>query len=447
MNTRIVDPRTILAVLAMEAGLALPLMSLPAQGDRLPGLVGPLLLLALLPLGYLAVYEIAELRDPSWRLLAGIGLALATRGLVSSVPEPGLPGLAAWLGHSVVPMAIGVALWWRGGALGVAELTAGEVRTEFSLLAICLLIVIALIRPFLLPDPLLLGGAVGLFVAGGLIATALARQDAAAAAALRAGRALATLSALAPALAAVILVSILRPALIGSLWSAVVWVLQLVLTPLGWLFAWLASLFPPRTTGPLPPPPALPTSAPMPDPSSLGDMQDRLEWIGWVVLIALLLLATVAALVVVRLLLTNWIGTPTQRTLQRPVDLTVDSVGAPGNDAQDFLAWLMRWLHDRLGPGSRALRSAAGADQPTGDARAAYRNLLEWAERKGLGRRPAETTGQLRARLTAQAPETTETVDLVTSTYESDRYGQVQPSGDLLQRVQAAIKGLVARQH
>src|SRR5882757_9188055 len=151
MNTRLVYPRTILAVLAMEAGLALPIMSLPSQGDRLPGLVGPLLLLALLPLGYLAVYEISELRDPSWRLLAGIGLALATRGLVSRVPEPGLPGLAAWLGHSVIPMAVGVGLWWRGGALGVAELTASEVRTEFGVLAVCLLVVIGLIRPFVLP--------------------------------------------------------------------------------------------------------------------------------------------------------------------------------------------------------------------------------------------------------------------------------------------------------
>ena len=128
MNTRLVDPRTIWALLAMEAGLALPIISLPAQGDRLPGVVGPLLLLLLLPLGFAGVLQIRELRDPSWRLLSGIGLALVGRLAVSVVPEPGVAGLAVWLGRSFVPAAIGIGLWWRGGALCVAELTAAEIR-------------------------------------------------------------------------------------------------------------------------------------------------------------------------------------------------------------------------------------------------------------------------------------------------------------------------------
>src|SRR6202158_2824111 len=103
----------------MEVGLVLPLMSLPTHGARIPGSLGPLLLAMLLPLGYVAVYRIRDLRDPSWRLLSGIGLALGTRALVSVVPEPGLPGVAIWLGRSVVPMAFGIALWWRGSALSV----------------------------------------------------------------------------------------------------------------------------------------------------------------------------------------------------------------------------------------------------------------------------------------------------------------------------------------
>jgi hypothetical protein len=57
VNTRLVDPRTIWALLAMEAGLALPIISLPAQGDRLPGVLGPLLLLVLLPLGFAGVLQ------------------------------------------------------------------------------------------------------------------------------------------------------------------------------------------------------------------------------------------------------------------------------------------------------------------------------------------------------------------------------------------------------
>src|SRR5207302_187236 len=93
MNSRLVDPHTLWTVLAMEAAVALPLMSLPTQGDRLPGLLGPLLLLALLPLGYLSVHHLAQLRDPSWRLLTGLGLALLTRAIVSVVPAAGLAGM------------------------------------------------------------------------------------------------------------------------------------------------------------------------------------------------------------------------------------------------------------------------------------------------------------------------------------------------------------------
>src|SRR5258708_5415939 len=104
MNTRTVDPRTIWAVLAMEAGLVLPIISLPAQGDLLPGVLGPLLLLVLLPLGFVGVRQFRALRDPSWRLLIGIAAALLTRLVVSVVPEPGLPGGAEW-GRR--PLAVG----------------------------------------------------------------------------------------------------------------------------------------------------------------------------------------------------------------------------------------------------------------------------------------------------------------------------------------------------
>src|SRR5439155_11995387 len=112
VTTRTVDARALFAVLAMEAALALPAISLPTQGDRILGIAGPLLLLLLLPAGYVAVYQFRELRDPSWRLLIGIGLALLTRLVVSTIPDAE-SGLFVWLGRSVVPAAIGIALWWR----------------------------------------------------------------------------------------------------------------------------------------------------------------------------------------------------------------------------------------------------------------------------------------------------------------------------------------------
>src|SRR5262249_14275149 len=157
------------------------------------------------------------------------GLALVTRAIVSEIPEPGLGGLTVWLGHSVVPAALGVALWWRGAMLFMAELTAADVRMEFGILAICLIAALSLVRPFLLPDPTLLGASVGLFALGGLIAVALSRQDAARISALRFDHLLASSMAIVPAVAAVFLVSLLRPELLGTLWSTLARVIELIL--------------------------------------------------------------------------------------------------------------------------------------------------------------------------------------------------------------------------
>ncbi|MCA1645917.1 MAG: hypothetical protein LC797_10795, partial [Chloroflexi bacterium] len=380
MNTRTVDPRTIWAVLAMEAGLILPIISVPAQGDRIAGVLGPLLLLVLLLLGFVSVLLFGPLRDPSWRLLTAIAAALLTRLVVASVPAPGMAGLALWLGHSFVPAAIGVALWWRGGALCVAELTAAEVRTEFSVLAVCMLAVLALVRPFLLPDPVLLAGSVALFAAGGLLATALARQDAAQITSAGSGRTLAITTALMPIGMAVILVSILRPAVVGVMWTTLGRIIELVLTPLGWLLAWLASLLP-RGGPPAPLPPLIrPTPQALPDPAALGDLQDRMEWIRWVALITLLIAATIAALIVARLLLANWIGTPPRAATAVRPDLTVERSGTAGGTALGLWGWLRRWVRGRFGhrpPPGATRGGVTGA--AVADAWAAYRALLHWA--------------------------------------------------------------------
>jgi hypothetical protein len=443
MNTHTIDSRTIWALLAMEAGLVLPIISLPTQGDRLPGLLGPLLLLALLPAGYAAVREIATLRDPSWRLLTGIGLALLTRAIVSDVPSPGIPGLAGWLGHSAVPMAIGIGLWWRGGALAVSEYTAAEVRTEFGVLALCLIGALALVRPFLLQDPVLLGASVGLFALGGLVATAMSRQDAAEVVALRFDRTLATGSAVLPAVTAVVMVAILRPALLTTMWLTLAHIIELILTPIGLFIAWLMS-FLPSPGPPQTPPPPLPRPVPdaAPDPAALAALQEQLGWISWVVLITLLVVGTVAALLVVRLLLANFVNPPTV-SVPRQADLTVERTGTPKGDAQDFLNWLLHWLRGRR---SRPVTPRTGsAPLDVVDAWLAYRRLLDWAARQGVARRPPETTGQLQARLNERAPESAGAVDLITETYENERYGEIHPPGDRLTRLRAALAALTDR--
>ena len=171
-----------------------------------------------------------------------------------------------------------------------------------------------------------------------------------------------------------------------------------------------------------------------------------MEWIGWVVIVTVLIAATAAALIVARMLLANWIGNPTRRTPDPNVELTVERSGTARDDAHDLWSWLMRWLRSRLGRRSVPSGSRHGvAEASAVDAWAAYRGLLEWAERRGQGRRPAETTGQLQSRLASHAPESTEAVELVTSTYEWDRYGQVPPVADRLRRVRQALAALLAR--
>ena len=441
MNTRTVEPRTVWAVLAMEAAIALPLISLPTQGDRLTGVAGPLLLILLLPAGYIAVYEFKTLRDPSWRLLAGIGFALLTRVIVSAIPDQE-SGLMVWLGRSFVPAAIGIALWWRGGALAVAELTPGDVRTEFSVLAVGLLISLAILRPFLLPDPLLLGGAVGVFAIAGLVGAVLSRQDAAEVAAPRFSGGLAITTGLLPAGAAVVLVGFLRPELLTSMWFLLARAIELLLTPIGLLLAWLASLFPRRELGPPPTPMPFPTPV-APDPVTLADAQERMAWIAWLIIGTLLLAAGAAALIVARLLLSNVIGDPRRAEPRRRDELVVERSGTPRGDAANVLLWLLRWLQGRL---TRSRPAPPGAENPSRatvlDAWTAYQRLLSWADLHGLPRRPAETTGQLSSRLARYAPGAAEAVDLVTRTYEWERYGAVHPPGERLRRVQAALETL-----
>jgi hypothetical protein len=437
MNTRTVDVRTMLAVLAMEAALAFPIMSLPTQGDRPTGLAGPFLLLLLLPGGFAGVYTVRSLRDPSWRLLAGIGLALLTRAIVSEVPEEGLHGITTWLGRSVVPAAIGVGLWWRGGALAVAEMTPAEVRGEFSVIAVCLVVTLAMIRPFLLPDRVLLGGSVGLFVVAGLVGTVLSRQDAAEVASPRVGRPLAAIAGLTPAAAAVLLVGSLRPELLSTMWLMLARGIELLLAPLGWFFAWLSSLFPRAAPGPPPTPPPLPTQEAI-NPAALAEAQERLAWIGTVIAIALLVAAAIALLIAARILLANVIREPRKISDDdETVEIVAEASGTPGEDAIDLFGWLMSWLRRRL-----RRQGVAQTQRPTLDAWFVYQRLLRWADSQGLGRRPAETTGQFSYRLAQHVPEAAEVVALVTQTFEWERYGSIQPRIDHLQSAREALDTL-----
>jgi hypothetical protein len=445
VNTRTVDPRTTWAVLAMEGALVLPIISLPTQGDRITGLLGPLLLLALLPAGCAAVYLFPWLRDPSWRLLAGIGLALFTRAIVSQVPDEGLPGLLAWLARSFVPAVIGVGLWWRGGALAVAELTPGDVRTEFSVLAICLVVVLSLIRPFLLGDQLLLGLSVGLFAVAGLVGMALSRQDAAEVAAPGMGRTLAIATAITPPAVTLIVVGFLRPELLDSMWLLIARAIELMLTPIGLFLSWLGSLIPQGTPAPLTLPPARPTAEPIPS-EALAEAQERLAWVGTVIVVTLLIVAGLATLLATRLLLNNFIHAPQTWVSEfQDEELIAESIGNPGEEAGDLFGWLRRWLLALRVRGRAAAGRPGRADLQARNMWAVYQRLLSWAEAQGKGRRAAETTGQLSVRLARELPATATTVEIVTRAFESERYGGIAEPADRLARVNDLLTATIER--
>jgi hypothetical protein len=235
--------------------------------------------------------------------------------------------------------------------------------------------------------------------------------------------------------------------LLDAMWTTLAKIVELILTPLGWLIAWLASLLPRGgPAGPLPPV-IRPTPDALPNTAALSELQDRMEWLGWLVLVVLLIAGALAAMLVARMLLNNFIGSPTQRTPDPEVELTVERSGTPRRDAHDLFGWLMRWLRGRFRLRPSAVDGAHNrpAEVTAVDAWAAYRQLLEWAASKGLSRRPSETTGQLQKRLGTIAPDSNDAVDLVTTTYEWDRYGQIPPPPDRLRRVRQALAALLSR--
>jgi hypothetical protein len=441
VNTRVVRPEVIWAVLFMEAGLALPIMSVTAQGEPNTRLVPTLLVLLLLPAGYLALRYVEVMRDPAWRVLVGFVLVAAWRLQVTPPTGEGPAVALARFLQIVVPAALAFALWWRGGALADAELTSEEVRTEFLIAGSVLLMVLVVFHGMVSGDSLLLGSSVGLFAVSGLLAIALARQDAADIATPGSGRILAVAAGLIPAGVALLLLGVLRPSVLVAFWFGLGRLIELALTPIGLLLAWLFSLLPQRSLGdqPLPPPPLPPALSG--DFRALIEQQRLPDWVAWASLTLVFLLVLFVVAGVLRILLDSAVLDRSKRNVDPRVSaVAVDRIGNAQDDMRELVGWMLRWLRSRLG-----LRSS-GAVDPGGttarEAWLAYRALLEWADHQGLRRRPSETTGQLESRLIQHAPEASHIVSLVTDAFESERYGDVPLDERALRRIRSAVDTL-----
>ena len=221
MNTRVVRPEVIWAVLAMEAGLALPIMSVTAQGERTRGSLPTLLVSVPAAGGLFCVLRFVE-------RVARPGVARP--GRASHWPSPGAcrhrrrPGegpavaLARFL-QIVVPAALAFALWWRGGALADAELTSEEVRSEFLVAGSAMLLLLVVFHGMVPAIRCCWACAVGLFTVGraaghGAGPPGRRRHRVAA---VR-GRVLAVLVGVLPARCRVLDLGLLRPNIMAAFW-------------------------------------------------------------------------------------------------------------------------------------------------------------------------------------------------------------------------------------
>jgi hypothetical protein len=341
-----------------------------------------------------------------------------------------------------VPGALTFALWWRGGSFVESELTAADVHLEFVLGGVILLIELVIFHGIVSIDPMILIWAAGLFAISGTIASAMARQDAADAARLGGGRALATTIALVPIAVTVGLLLVLRPDVMSAMWRGLAQLIELALTPLFLLLSWLASLLPAAVMPGEVRPPARPPLR-SPDLDALAQQQTPPDWIPWLAAAIVLGVVLLVAAGILRWLLESELVVRGARDrTENTTDVSVERTGGAGQDVRQLMRWLGRWLRSRLGRQADPAGAAHDGGPAAADAWVAYRTLLDWGAQHGVRRRPSETTHQLQERLQSAVPEAADSVGLVTSTYEWERYGEVHPATDLLRRVQAALAEL-----
>jgi hypothetical protein len=402
-----------------------------------PPVVGALAALVMLPLGYLATRLLPPLEPIRTRLIVGLVLAFALRLAVTAA---GTPTVDAWILGAVVPTVVGLGLWWRGSALATSELTPTDVRNEFLVLGVCLLILLTIFRFILgLSGPGLLLALV-VFIGSGLLGVGLARQDGAGSPNAGPPRLLELGSVAALVAIGVLVVGALQPELIAALWQdlgAVLGVigglLLLILQPLFDLLAHFNPTLPAAPAGQAPLAPPQPMQPPQGEPPP--------AWLAWLVLGGAVLIALVVVSVMIAVLLMALSAVSRRGMRGTDSDSEADQEGGAGDDARALLSGLRRWL-GRLGQRTAAALPGRRASIQLDSARAAYRALLRWAKESGVERASSETTQQFRRRLDHQRPDGSATYASVTDSYELERYGELPAPRDRLRVLERELEAL-----
>ncbi len=436
------------ALMVMEAALVLPLLSVWLAAPEGRVALGPIVGLAMLPLGYFAVRRVPIRGHAMHRWPVALGTAYALRLLVSlplvlQAPPPAVaPPLwwLNWLLGAVLPAGLGYALWWRGASLAEAELTVDGVRNEFVLAGGGLFVMLAVIRDTAGIGPIASGFAVVGFLCAGLVAVGLARQHEAGLVPTPGSSALVAGSALLLLGGGVALVLALSPDLAGAvltlLSNGVGLLLWLLMLPLLALFSWLQLRFP------------LPQDlSPMPADALPGEPPEHLRLPEWLVDLIAFAMGTLGlvALVMVAVVLVCLLLTLLQRTSWRVggrTPVAVDHEGSPWEDARGLVAGLGGWL-GRLAGRARGI-GAWGRSSRVSDARAAYRAFLRWARQRDLPRATAETPGEFARRLAIALPGGADHYRLLTASYEYARYGDRPASEAEVARLCVSLDALAA---
>lgn len=427
--------------MAMEASLIYVFIAswLAGPGQRIP--LGPLVALGLLPLGYVAARYRPLLADPRQRLAFGVAASLGLRLLVSPLPEESvlLVALLGWLGSALVPAAIGLGLWWRGGGVAESEFSADGVRNEFMLVGAGLLAVLALFGHLVMTDPLTRSLTVALFLCSGLAAVGLARQETAGAPRTAGSGAMVGVSVLLLLLVTLGLVALLTPDAVATLMSVGQEVLlaigRLLMFPLALLLSWIEfEMTAEAGRVAMPQPPRLP------EPRQGPMLPLWLEQLLAVMLIAVVVVAVLVAVVVLA-----WAVLAIVRRFsfgsdaRRPV--AVEGEGTLWQDAAAMMAALRGWFARLAGGALLGVASIPG-ELMVRNARAAYRHLLRWAKHQGLERAPSETPREFQQRLALHLPEGTDHYHVLTEAYHLARYGGVVAAEPEVARLRQSLQAL-----
>jgi hypothetical protein len=403
-----------------------------------PPVLGESAALVMLPLGYVATRLLPLLEPIRTRLIVGLVLAFALRLAVTAA---GTPTVDAWILGAVVPALVGLGLWWRGSALATSDLTPTDVRNEFLILGVCLLVLLTIFRIILgLSGPGLLLALV-LFIGSGLLAVGLARQDGAGSPNGGPARLLELGSVVALLAIGVLVVGALQPELIATLWQALGAVLGVIGGFLLLIFQPLLDLLG-RFNPALPAAP--PGQAPLapPQPMQLPQQgEPPPAWLAWLVLAGAVLIALVVASMMIAVLLMALSAVSRRGLRGSDPNADADQEGGAGDDARALLSGLRRWL-GRLGQRTAAALPGRRASFQLDSARAAYRALLRWAKESGVERSSSETTQQFRRRLDQQLPDGTATYASVTDSYELERYGELPAPRDRLRALERELEAL-----